>query len=1057
MDFTGERYLPEIGGEMRLEHLHRYAWVAAYCEGCTVLDVACGEGYGSSLLARRAKSVIGVDLSAEAVRHASAKYAAQTNLQFREGSVCALPLEDGCVERIVSFETIEHLLEQRAMLSEFRRVLSPRGLLFLSSPNRPVYRATREGLNEFHVRELDRAELDGLLRQHFAAVTYLGQRAAAGSILLPESGNSPDYEAIVDHGQDDQVERGIARLDSPVYYVAVCAREAGLLPALRASFALSEVDDPVQRHGEVAAWAKRLDAELEQARSRHGALQREFDDRSARVSALSLELSERNAELTRSNAELKRLVSSWSWWLTRPLRFAARVARGDWQAVKAGLRTHLVGTLRALYHAVPLPVAARAQLTTLAFRAAGRLFAGYGPYETWRAAHARSRPQKWTTPESVSDEDLAGLVLPHSEVPLVSIIIPTYGKLPLTFGCLRSIAQNPPAVRVEVIIAENCSGDPQMSRLAQVRGLRYEVNPTNLGFLRSCNRAVSFARGEYVYLLNNDTVVLPGWLDAMLACFDRHSDCGLVGSKLIFADGRLQEAGGIIWTDASAWNFGRLQDPDLPAFNYVKEADYCSGASILLRKELFDSLGGFDQRYVPAYCEDSDLAFEVRRHGLKVLYAPRSVVVHFEGLTHGTDVSSGVKSHQLGNQRKFLEKWKNVLERDQFPNGQDVFLARDRSRGKRCVLVIDHYVPQPDRDAGSRTMFQIIEALVEDGFNVKFWPQNLWLDPVYTPPLQDIGVEVFYGPEYSDGFERWIAENGKYIDYALLSRPYVALEFIEALRAHSRAQLIYYGHDIHHLRIRRRLELAGVDPDADPERADFQRMEEKVWSSVDLIYYPIEEETAHVRAANATYRARTLPPYGFRSFADPLDPELAQRRDLLFVGGFGHPPNEDAAIWFVREIFPRVRARCPGVRVWIVGSASPPQVQSLAASPDVLVTGFVTEEQLQSHYANARVVVAPLRYGAGLKGKVIEAMRFGVPVVTTPTGTQGMAGIERDIPVTDDPEAFAQSVVALIEDDHRWAAQRHAQIEFVKSRFSTENLRRVLLEDFRPASGVPRG
>ena len=238
IDFTGERFIPAESGEIRYEHMHRYAWAAGLCGGKDVLDIASGEGYGSTLLAGRARSVVGVDISATAVAHAREKYAAATNLRFEQGSVTAVPLASASVDVVVSFETVEHLTEQSQMLAELKRVLRPDGVLVISSPNKKVYSDDRQYTNEFHVKELYFHEFDALLREQFTAITYLGQRLATGSLVLPLQGHGESYQAITLTG-DVPLAQTIATQDA-MYFVAVCASQMALLPAAAPSFFLED-------------------------------------------------------------------------------------------------------------------------------------------------------------------------------------------------------------------------------------------------------------------------------------------------------------------------------------------------------------------------------------------------------------------------------------------------------------------------------------------------------------------------------------------------------------------------------------------------------------------------------------------------------------------------------------------------------------------------------------------------------------------------------------------------------------------------------------------------
>jgi GT2 family glycosyltransferase/ubiquinone/menaquinone biosynthesis C-methylase UbiE/glycosyltransferase involved in cell wall biosynthesis len=1059
--FTGERMTSAAEGQIEFEHYHRYCFTRDLCDGRDVLDVASGEGYGAALLAGVARSVVAVEIDSESVAHAGANYRA-ANLRFLQGDALALPLADGSVDVVVSFETLEHLADQNRFMAEVRRVLRPDGLFVVSTPDRSVYSAPGSDPNPYHTLELTAPEFSALLLSHYVNVTLLAQRPMLGSVL--SAGRNAGWRSYERRGPDIiEATNGLARahyllavatdgpmpdIGSSVYLdrrrVHDVVQDAARLPALRA-----QADEFLRERNVAREAAARETASLRAASAAKLArLQGEHTVSQGRLATLEQELravtdahSHATAQLAAAQdnlavlrSELDAAIYSTSWRLLAPLRAfgerfpslarsARRLAKIVWWTVTLQIGYRIAARRRqqavAPQIAAPEAVAAQPAEPALDLR------------QAFGALLART-----------------AIDFPAVAVPVVSVIIPAYRGIEDVRTCLRSLAAtlaSEPAF--EVILVDDCPADTVHHLIPPSSGLTKIANAENLGFLLSCNIGAQAARGRVLCFLNSDTIVMPGWLGSLVQALDSEPRAGIAGGMLLNADNTIQSAGWRILANGWGHPIGAGGDPRDGAYTYRRDTDCVTGACFAVSKALFDELGRLDELYAPAFYEEFDLAFRARALGWRVVYEPASRVVHLGSASYGAERRDQLSS---ANHAKFAARFAGVLSRQPEEAG-DEFTVRQGAHSGPVLLVVDHGIPRPDRHAGDVTMTQYLSVFVAAGWRVVFGPKDGVADGPAAAALERQGIELIRAPMT---IPQWLARHGGHVSEVWLARPEIGEAFIGAIRANSTAHIAYYPHDLHHVRLEMRARLEGGAELAE-EAAQVREQECAVLREVDHIMPPSAEEAAVIRTLAPATPVTVLPPY-FYDAADCRAYDAAHFEglsDIVFVGGFPHVPNVDGAVFMATEVMPLVWRDVPQARLVLVGYAPPPEVLSLAG-PRVLVTGQVPH--VEPFLEQARLVLCALRYGAGVKNKVVDAMRLGVPVVATTIGGEGI-GIEpgRDAMIADDAAGLARGVVDLFASAQRCAALSAAGSALVRQRFSRAAARAALRDVFRtPRCGV---
>jgi GT2 family glycosyltransferase len=619
-----------------------------------------------------------------------------------------------------------------------------------------------------------------------------------------------------------------------------------------------------------------------------------------------------------------------------------------------------------------------------------------------------------------------GFGIRTSRTPKVSIIIPVHDGIWITSRCLRALQRNKDVTPFEIIIVDDASTDKTQDLLFNLRGVRVIRNASNLGYLKSTNLGASHARGEFIALLNNDTEPISGWLDELASLMENDSSIAIAGSTLIFGDGRLQESGGQIFSNANAWNLGRGSDPSRSEFRFVREVDYCSAASVLIRSDFWLKMGGFDERYLPAYCEDSDLALSAWANGHRVVVCPTSWVIHHEGSSHGNSTDHGIKEYQLLNTRKLFAKWKGDLLSHWEDEGIPRIEAIRDSKG--IIVVCDRQAPSIVRDAGSVRTLQLLRHMKSLGYHVVFSAIDFSTNEIELALLEKEGIEIQRSKEtLINSLQNRVSRIRL---YWLIRSEVFDFYNTEFSNLSENVPIIADLIDLNYKRTSNVLEI-----DHNQLRIAKNSNLTLFCSSVESEILRLKETDLEVQDLWAEYEVALT------------RPNWSNTNGLLFVGGFRHQPNVDALKYFVEQILPKIKIYSPEMHIRVVGTGLDASLINLLKSVEVDYLGRV--DDLGAIYRQSRVVIAPLVSGGGKKGKIGEALSLGLPVVTTSIGAEGFDfENEKDAFVSDDPQIFAKYVLDLQNDEVLWNKSSISAYNYAKSNLNSaafnEKLQRII-------------
>lgn len=616
---------------------------------------------------------------------------------------------------------------------------------------------------------------------------------------------------------------------------------------------------------------------------------------------------------------------------------------------------------------------------------------------------------------------------------------------------------------------------------------QFKVFELNFGenYSMAYNYGAKCAEGEIIAFLDFGAIIPKVFAQKISKAFGENQNVGVASCISSYSESLfIPKAIGFSVDDMNK----RLNKNHAPNYPVIAS---CDGACLCVLKELFEKTGGFDETIQLNKYVKKDFALKLNKMGYKNILID-DLYICTKYTSDFYDIQKvRLAEKDLGNYKEkwedFLDEWhkkysqKNPvlkIEKEMFPIRWLFFRIRRYSnriqikilflkktfyiktpkfliqkyredannfkKDKPTIVVMEAKIPEFDKNAGDKSIWHIINSYLNLNFNVIFASDDYLQFEPYSTIMREKGIKLIndFGVFSKNMFFDWLKFNAKNIDYFLLVRPNVSIKYLDEIKKYKNIKILYYGQDLHFLREQRDYELTKNKKSLKNSKK-YKKMEEKLIKEAKVSYFPSVVEKEIAKSLVPKSNVEVVPVYMYKTDDKPNILPFDNRKDLLFVGSFGHKPNVDGVLWFIDEVFDKIKEEIPNVKLNIVGSNPSDEILQLQ-SENINVLGFISDEELSNLYKSTRVVVAPLRFGAGMKGKVVEALYNKCPIITTSIGAEGINNLNNAITIADDAETFAQKVIELYLNKELNEKNSNNSFKIIENQFSDKIMQEVL-------------